>query len=219
MLPSKPSGIISSNEGKMQIFIESLNGRTMTLDVNPNDTITNIKYLINDYLNIPFDLQKLYHSGKLLKGGTSTLIEHGIMEFSVITVMASITNATRESFQIEKLLSYWTSHCPAKNIVIIECDPEHTLNALQNEIHYVLSGQVLFYDDSHRITKLNWKQISQNKLYSIHYCIRHGSINRLQMEGYNIILLPLNGTDVRNATEDTMIKLYDFVCSLDKKVQ
>jgi ubiquitin len=50
----------------MQIFIKTLIGRTITLHVEPNYSIRNIKEIIYNKESIPIDEQRLIFSGKQL---------------------------------------------------------------------------------------------------------------------------------------------------------
>ena len=77
--------------GGMRIFVKTLTGTTITLEVEPSDTIDNVKVLIRSQYWIPRAQQQLIFVGKQLENDC-TLSDYNIQEDSTLDMVLNLSD-------------------------------------------------------------------------------------------------------------------------------
>ncbi|KNE54080.1 hypothetical protein AMAG_00080 [Allomyces macrogynus ATCC 38327] len=88
--PNHGCGYPASAETLMQIFIKTLTGKTITIEMLPLDSIARAKLIIERAEGVPRDQQRLIWAGMQLENGR-TLLDYGVPKESTLHLVIRLT--------------------------------------------------------------------------------------------------------------------------------
>ena len=89
--------MLCMNASAMQIFVKTLTGKTITLEVEPTDSISAVKTKIQKKEGIPPANQQLTYQDKLLENDNETLAGYNIQKESTLHLKLRLSPGTAET--------------------------------------------------------------------------------------------------------------------------
>ena len=118
----------------MQLFVNRLCGKSITLNVDQNDTIRIIKGKIQDVESVSVECQRLQYEGKQLQNN-KTLKHYNIIHLSVLNLTLSLQSASKSiqvTIDISDVLPFIPSQ--AESSFVVKCNRGRTIKDVLTQV-------------------------------------------------------------------------------------